>query len=345
MNTIANATQAVVANATETTPVSVMGTVQDAAGTLSSVVTNFATTHQDGIDALLIVGGVIVALCGRVILRPVVFLLGFSPTFALFAAIGLSIVTDTLKMTTRTFETIALGGAFILAVIVGMIMLKVLFRVAVFAICASMGGVLVLNLSLYFPTQATFELIRDTIAVIVAILTGMLSTYARETAVIFGTSFDGAALATYAVAGFLGHRPILFNIDEAPKQPHAWKVFYATFLMCLALFSVLMQLRLAAAEDSGTRAARLYETLKGENSRRDMMDIEGGGAGGQLLDTDPPKSPRFSNEDDSGFGTGGYGTMDNEYSVVSHLGAPPLGAPVLGAVDSSTPQQRMNVVP
>ncbi len=330
MNALANATQAAVANATDTAPVSVMGTVSGAAGTLSSLVTKFASDHRKGIDALLIVGGMIVALCGRVILRPVVFLLGFSPTLALFASVGLSIVADSVKVRTGTYEAIALGVAFVLALLVGLVMLKVLFRVAVFAICASMGVVLVLNLSLYFPSHSYNELIRDAIAGVVAILTGMLSTYACETTVIFGTSFDGAALVTFALAGFMGHRPALIDLKNAPEEPHAWMVFYATFLMCLALFSVFMQLRLAAAEDSGTRAARLYETLKGE-SHRNNPDLEAG----QLLD-DPPKSPPFSNEDDSGFGTGGYGAMDNEYSVVSHLGAPPLEAP---------PQQRMNVVP
>jgi len=141
----------------------ILGTITDAAGALPDVVGSFASTHRDGIEALCIVVGLVVALCGRLILRPVVFLLGFLPTFALFSSIGLSLITDVNPEKLSAYEMVALVSSCVLAILVGWVTLKMLFRVAVFGICSIMGGFMVLILSLYFPPPISdnAQLFRD----------------------------------------------------------------------------------------------------------------------------------------------------------------------------------------
>ncbi len=315
----------------------VVDTVRNAAVALSTIVGKFASTHHDGILALCIFVGLIIAFCGRVILRPTVFLLGFSPTFALFASIGLALVQDSKPARTSLVEALAVLLAVVLGVLVGFIMLKVLFRFAIILICAGLGVVLVLDLNLFVTANALShngQVLRDLLVIIAAILAGTASIKFPETSIVLGTAFDGAGLAVYALAKFLGHRPNVFAASLLPPDVtdvpvwEAWKIFYACLVIALGLFAAGMQHRLARAETIAdkTRLAAAYEPVP---------DVEEGGSAYHGGSPEPPGTPRsFAKEDDT---FGNYGAMEHEYSVVSNLGAPPLAAGENADVKHATP--------
>lgn len=300
---------------------SVWDTVAGATGALSDVTSKFADTHHDGIAAASIVAGLTVAFCGRVILRPIVFLLGFVPTLALFTSVGLALAQDSDPKQVSTFEALALAVAVTLALLVGVLMLKVLFRVAVFLICAAFGALLVMELNLFIVAtemSRTADIIRDMLAITAGILAGIASVYRRETCIMFGTAFDGTAVAVYALAGFMGNRPnvigpVILAADTAVL--HTWKLFYASLVVGLSLFASLMQFRLLRAEE---RADVAEAALKRPNGFQVIPDIEHG----MISEIEPPKSPPSFSNDDDGFGN--YGALEHEYSVVTNLGAPPL---------------------
>lgn len=316
---------------------SVWDTVSDAVGALTNVTGTFAETHGDGIAASCIVAGLIVAFCGRVILRPVVFLTGFVPTAALFSSVGIALAKDGDPNNVSAFEAAALALAFILACCAGLLMLKVLFRVAVFAICGACGAILVFELNLFIVSAEMSryaEVIRDMLAITAAILVGIASVYRRETSILIGTAFDGTAVAVYALAGFMKNRPNIVGstilVENTPKA-HAYKIFYASLAIGLSTFAALMQFRLAFAEG---RVDNFLEALKRPNGYAAVPDVEQG----INSEAEPPKSPPSYSNEENGFGD--YGTMEHEYSVVSNLGAPPLGGTEPADQKPTTPMLR-----
>lgn len=315
----------------------VVDTVHDGFVAVTSALDKFASTHHDGIIALSIFAGLIIAFCGRVILRPTVFLLGFAPTFAVFASIGLALVEDTRPKHTSLLEGFVVFLAVLFGAVVGLVMVKVLFSVATIIICAGLGVVLVLDLNLFLTPSILSQngqVLRDLAVIVAAILAGTASVKFPETSVVFGTAFDGTAIAVYGLAKFMGHRPLVFDTDLLPKDAgdvaiwEAWKMFYASLVLGLGIFAAGMQLRLAQAE----ARASIPPPITGY---RPVADVESGVADndGNFPSPEPPRTPvSFTNDDDA---FGNYGTMEHEYSVVSNLGAPPLASNTDGNTGNS----------
>lgn len=306
----------------------VVDTVQSGLIAGSTSLSEFSRTHHDGIIALSIFAGLLIAFCGRVILRPTVFLLGFAPTFSVFATIGLALVEDTRPQHTPLLEGFVVCLALLLGCIVGLVLVRALFSVATIVICAGLGVVLALDLCLLampvrLPPNA--QVLRDLTVILAAVLAGTASVKFPETSVIFGTAFDGTAIAVFCLAKFMGHRPLVFASGLLPADAadvavwQSWKVFYAGLVLGLGAFAAGMQLRLARAEARADRQPVIA-------GYRPVADIESGVADNDanLPSPEPPRTPvSFSNEEDA---FANYGAMEHEYSVVSNLGAPPLAS-------------------
>lgn len=296
-----------------------------------SVVTNFNKEHHAGLEALCIVVGLVVAFCGRVILRPVVFMGGFLPFFGLCWSAGHSLFNDNDPDVFSQTEIYVMVAALIAGLILGFGILKVFFNGAVVLICGTMGGVLVLVASLYLP-RLPYENAETVLAL--AGLCGFcvcagLALCHRETMAIFGTAFDGTALATYFLADFMGKQPKFLPSEDDQGLSHAWRAFYATFVIGLGLFASLMQLRLYGAEQTAaTLRLRKQEELAINRQETQPLitrpeDVEMGGG--------DVKSPPHSHDDDYDY--------DSMYQTGNHLGTKPLPpsgySPFDGPADSN----------
>lgn len=299
------------------------------AGALSSTLLGYVQTHQEAVHVLLIVIGLIIAFTGRTILMPTVFLLGFLPTAATFAYVFFAFVADLGTQHKSFLNGLAMLASVVLGLLVGIIMIKVLFRAAIFIICAAFGIVAVLDLSLFLPPSvfgANAELIRYCIMIIAGIVAGLCSIIGPDISIILGTSFDGTAIAVYFLASFLGHRPDVFasDVKVTPTwEDTAWKMFYAMLTLLLGTFATVMQYRLAKAEEAAEQRENEVKLARLQSHRTNggpNRDVEKG-----FTETDDLNASYAPDDTMRNLLPPTYGTMDSEYSVIGNLGAAPLG--------------------
>lgn len=308
----------------------VVDTVSGTADAFLTTLNTYAGTHHDGIIALLVFTGVIVAFSGRTLLKPTVFLLGFVPATATIAALSLAFIADQKLTSNKSlFEALVVIASILVGVLVGIIMLRLLFRIATFVLCAGFGAVLVLvtHLFLFESTgigpNALFILYSAVI--FAALVAGLFSVSYPETGIILGTSFDGAALSVFSLARFLGHRPHPFSPAPADIPTSAWwSIGYGTATLILGIFGAMTQRQVAIADEL---IAKQSETSRvGEQLPTYMLPSEEDPLIG--YPADPPKTPPFMTSGaQSPAGTSGYGAIEHEdstYSVVHNLGAAPL---------------------
>lgn len=270
-----------------------MNAVADNAGELASTVTGFVDSHQDGIVAMVLLLAVTVTLTGRLILRPTVFMIGFLPTFFLCASLGYSAFCDKADAEScrpGTAEPAFLAlVALALGVVAGIVMLRLLFALAIFAMTAASGVVLVaiIHVLLLQPDSGPAEVIMFSAAVAAGLVAGLLSLAYPEVMIIVGTSIDGAAIAIFALAHFLQNEPDVLGAVVKGKSP-IWNVAYAISTVILGTYGMLIQLRVAAADHSPP--SRSMDPLELDETR-----------------------PHLSS----------YGAVNDDYSK-NMLGAPPL---------------------
>lgn len=270
-----------------------MDTVADNAGELASTVSSFVDSHQDGIVALALLLAVAVTLTGRLMLRPTVFMIGFLPTFFFCASLGYSAFCDRSKAESCRPGTAAPAVLALVALafgaVAGIVMLRLLFALAIFAMTAASGVVLVavIHVLLLQPDSGGAEVIMFSAAIAAGLVAGLLSLAYPEVMIIVGTSIDGAAIAIFALAHFLRNEPDVLGTVMKGKSP-MWNVSYAICTVFLATYGMLIQLRVAAAERPPP--ARSMDPLE--------LDEESG--------------PHVN-----------YGAVNDEYSK-NLLGAPPL---------------------
>lgn len=268
----------------------------DNAGELASTVSSFVDSHQDGIIALVLLLAVAVTLTGRLMLRPTVFMLGFAPTFLFCASLGYSVFCDVEEAKSCAAGTpvpVALVVAsLVLGVIAGIVMLRLLFGLAIFAMTAASGVVLVaiIHVLLLQPDSGGVEVIMFAIAIAAGLLCGLLSLAYPEVMIIVGTSIDGAAVAIFALAHFLGNEPDVLGTVAKGKSPF-WNISYAIDTVILGTYGMLIQLRIAAAE------------------RTSSSSSQGSHSDGAVDESEPLLSS--------------YGAVSEDYSK-NALGAPPL---------------------
>jgi hypothetical protein len=284
-----------------------MDGVADAAGAISSSVANYADTHQDGIIALALMCGTAVVFCGRTLLRPTVFMIGFIPTVAFFASIGYSLLPES-SFTAPASSDIAhvlpvvVGIASVaLGVLAGIIVNRLLFALATFIVTAASGVVFVLiaHAFLLQPVTSSGQVILFTAAVVAALVTGMLSLIYPRIMVILGTAFDGAAIAVLSVAHFLGNGSDAFMGTATALESPWWALGCSIATVVLGSYGVMIQMRVVANESAPQRVNR------GDRDVGAYEELPADGENESLLAT--------------------YGSVDADYTKSSTLGAPPLG--------------------
>ena len=315
----------------------VADTVAAATGNLSSTLNDYASTHQDGLIALLIFGGLLIAFTGRTILKAIVFLIGFTPATAFLANAGIALVSDSNTNGTTGPVAFAIVSSIAFGILAGVVMLKVLFGIATFVICAGLGAVLVLDIHLFIiqpVTGSNAEVALEVITIFAALISGILSIVYPDMSIILGTAFDGAGLAMFSLANFLGHRPHVFGVNSTDKGSTWWTLCYASATLLLGTFATVIQHRLVTGE-------RLERQMKEDKRRRanDEFSVNGEYQSipdeetGSNFPEDEPKTPPLLEEE---YNHENYGATDNEhvYAVVNNLGAPAL--PAYAPKDSKT---------
>lgn len=230
-----------------------MDTVTDNAGELASTVTGFVDSHQDGIVALVLLLSVAVTLTGRLMLRPTVFMIGFLPTFFFCASLGYSLFCDPAEAGScrpgTAVPAVLVVVALLLGVVAGIVMLRLLFALAIFAMTAASGVVLVaiVHVLLLQPDSGGAEVIMFAAAIAAGLLAGLVSLAYPDVMIIVGTSIDGAAIAIFALAHFLGNEPDVLGTVVKGKSP-MWNFAYAVSTVLLGTYGMLIQLRIAAAD-------------------------------------------------------------------------------------------------
>lgn len=251
----------------------VVDDVIDALDNVFSTISLYSKSHQDGSTALILLFGVIIVFTGKALLRPTVFLLGFLPTSTVMSSFGIALVADITDHASSPnkfviyVDVIIIIISLILGLLVGVVMVRLLLRVTTFVICGASGAVMVALVYLFFihpPTSRNVLFVWYAVMLLAVIVTALLSVTYPDTAIILGTSFDGAALAVASMARFLGHRPTLFHPFSASPTPssappgsappsidHAdnwWAMSYAVTLLILAAFGSATQYRIVSAE-------------------------------------------------------------------------------------------------
>lgn len=352
---------------------SVVDNVANSADDVFSNISSYAKSHGDGIIALCLLVGVVIAFSGRILLRPTVFLLGFVPTATSVTAFGVAVVADhstgSAARYNPIFEALVVLFAIALGLAVGIVMVRLLFRVATFLLCGGFGAVLVLIVYMLLLQPATSRnglLVWYAAMILAGLLTALLSVRYPDTAVILGTSFDGAALAVFSVARFLGHQPHLLSAVPPGNAPlsssidHWWSIAYAVATVLLALFGALAQRRVALADhiiaERHTQRVTTHLLLPDANAapfgssgadeadgrngrarglvRRPRYLVDAGEEHRQLVTViEPPRSPSYRRSGSQSpplppHGYGATGSQDAQYSVVHNLGAEPLAPSV-----------------
>lgn len=277
----------------------VVDDIATSADNVLSNVANYAETHSEGITALLLLLGVVITFSGRILLRPTVFLLGFAPTTSSITAFGVALLADHSSGWARHYQVIFQMLVFLFALsmglLVGIVMVRLLFRVVTFLLCGGLGAVLVLifHMLILQPAGSQNALLVWYAAMILAgLITALISVGYPETTVILGTSFDGAALAVFSVARFLGHRPRLLAPTGSESaigwdaMEHWWAISYGVAAILLALFGAMAQRRVAIADAIMESASRqvvsvttpllFHEDLRGDADITDVTDAPRG---------------------------------------------------------------------
>lgn len=311
--------------------------VSSSATSFYETVSAYAYSHHDGLVALSLFAGVVVAFSGRTLLKPTVFLLGFIPSTVVLMAVGLAFVRDGNPDHTSLLEGIAIAVALLVGVLVGVVTLRLLFRIATFVLCANFGAVLVFVFHLFLLEPITDQKVLFLwifIAVIAALVAGLFSVSYPETGIILGTAFDGSALAVFSLARFLGHRPAIFQLGDADAATNFsvwWSITYGTATLLLGVFGALTQRQVAVADEIIANYTR--EKRRNANTSHDPMAqtpyVDFPEEEHQLLAlSEPPHTPLHMRSGVGSPGAGsGYGAIVDEptYSVTHNLGAVPLG--------------------
>lgn len=317
----------------------VVDSVSDSANSLLSAVNDYAASHHDGLIALALFAGVIIAFAGRTLLKPTVFLLGFVPATVTIVALGLALVEDESPEHGSLLEGIVIAVALLAGVLVGVIMLRLLFRIATFLLCAGFGAVLVLVFHLFLlepVVDKNARFILYATAIFAALMTGLFSVSYPDTGIILGTSFDGAALSVFSLSRFLGHRPnILAESVQGTDISMWWAMGYGVATLLLGMFGAVTQRQVAIADAIIAQNAEDKKKPATDHPYDPMAEspyMGMSGEGDHLLPlAEPPRTPPYMRSGVESPATSGYGAVDREdtqYSVVHNLGAAPLAPSV-----------------
>lgn len=325
----------------------VIDSVGESANAFYETLQKYADSHHDGLVALSLFAGVIIAFSGRTLLRPTVFLLGFVPATVTIIALGLAFLNDesppssddSTSTHVSIFEGIVVTVAVVCGVIVGVVMLRLLFRIATFLLCAGFGAVIVFVFHLFLlePVESPNALFMLYVAAaFAALLAGLFSVSYPDTGIILGTAFDGAALSVFSLSRFLGHRPnFLSETVKGTDISMWWAIGYGTATLLLGVFGAMTQRQVAIADEIITQNAERKRNQNGQQLQESYDPMSTSpyglppGENEHLLPyAEPPRTPQYMRSGGGSPATNSaYGAVDHEdsqYSVVRNLGAAPL---------------------
>lgn len=253
--------------------------VADSVNNLFSTILSYANSHRDGIIALLLMFGIVLSFTGKAVIRLTVFLLGFIPTTTVMTTFGVALITDLNPHSSSSkyvivAQVLVVVVSLFLGVLVGFVMVRLLFRVTTFLICGASGAIMVCIIYLLFlrPSHSRSGLfVWYAFMLLAAVIAALLSVSYPDSAVILGTSIDGAAIAVMCIAWFLGHRPTVFDPIRSSPSPipspisspipspsalpahssndELWAMVYAFSVILLAIFGAITQYRISTANE------------------------------------------------------------------------------------------------
>lgn len=350
---------------------SVLDDVSATADNFFNTLQTYSVSHRDGIIAVLLLAAAIISFAGRTLLRPTIFLMGFAPTFLTVAAFGVALAEEQASSHTpryvAIFKTVSITIAALFALLIGLLVVGLLFRVATFLLCAAFGAILVVvfNLFLLQPSISPNALLAWYTAMLLAgLLSGINSVYYPITAITLATAFDGAALAIFSLAHFLGHQPNLLNGVPNTTAEKWWSVCYASATVLLGIFGAITQTQATIVEPFSPRGRAVpTSSLSGtpEDARDEVLDatlvpqerlpfhknltspatyatnqsavppylLPPIDESARLYIPEPPQSPSYRGSTAPSPSQNDYGATeanDAQYSVMQGIGAPPLSS-------------------
>lgn len=230
------------------------------AGDLANVVYIFASNHEEGLVAAVLLVATIVTLTGRTLLKPTVFLLGFLPFFSFFASAAFyyfcaSTTTATCLNFHSPLQICAALVSFVLGIVAGVLVLQRLFPLATFFLIGVAGVILVLvaHILLLQPRPNLGDVFFYAVAVAAALIMGIMSLYNLGLMIVIGSAIDGAAIAMYALLHFFGVEPSVLGQVPGAEGSLLWTLVYGVGVIFLSCYGTFVQLRMAAADQQPER--------------------------------------------------------------------------------------------
>jgi hypothetical protein len=330
--------------------------VTGAAGDVAATVGQYASAHTDGLVALALALAMAVVFAGRTLLQPAVFLVGFLPTFVYFESIGYELLMPPLPRAVEAAgdhgglrPVLVTVAALLLGIAAGTIMLRLLVTPAVFLITAAAGVVAVIIVHhLVFEAALAGssiaggsrvvrgglgEVILVTLGIVAALIFGMMALIYPQTMVIFGTAFDGAAIAIYSLAYFLGNQHDILTVNNPSRTAESrwWVLGYTLTTVLLGTYGSIIQLRVAAADRNAARRrrgrftptdARTGMSSSSRSSSPSSLVAAAAALRSPSARKSPSATPGRSNETETLLPT--YGSIQGDFAKANGLGAPPL---------------------
>lgn len=198
----------------------------------------------------------------------------------------------------RVLPGLILLVAVVTGILAGIVVLRLMFSLANFVITASSGVVLVLivHLLLLSPTTKSGEIVLFCVCTLAGLLAGMLSLAYPRTMLIIGTAFDGAAVAIFCLAHFLGNQPDVLATIATVKSP-LWAIGYCIATIMLGTYGAIVQMR-------------VYSMLEFRQSSSGALFGDAENPGGSIDETEKLLV--------------NYGSVEDDFSKAAGLSAGPL---------------------
>lgn len=281
--------------------------VTSATGTFISDLQHVVLDHESALTAFGLACGIIICFAGRVLIRPLIFLLGSLPTTVFVAYVILAIFEPEAHVTVdfghpTTLLVIASLLGVLCGIAVGWITLRILFTLVIFMLGILFGA---LTFATIYITilRAVFKSIPDLIfygaVAMTSLVMGFFSLNYVPRMLIISTAFDGALLSSFFFGQFLGDFPNPGKLNgglETEGYIHA--AGYVVMMVVLGIFGAHNQFRVAHASGAFAEEER---KIQRENAAVDeekeplIGDVESGEKSpSPKRNSDPLNARRFT---------------------------------------------------
>ena len=306
--------------------------VANATSTLISDAQKFNANHHGALVALAMAAGIIIAVAGRLLVRPIIFLAGCLPPTAFVTYLLLALFEPELISpepgreasldfsSLSVVEVIAAVCGLACGICISLIMVRLLFSLMVFALGVVYGTLMaaMLETTLFYVLKLSVpDVVFYGIAAVISIGTGVLSLTYVPIVLMLSTGFDGAAITAYFLGQFLGGFPNPLKLNGGLTQDdYVPALGYFLCILTLGGFGAINHLRIAEA--SGLFRKDVHKESEpgavGEEEKEPLLgSIENG--------RNAPPSKQSGKSPD---GYGSSNVVKSRYSSAHAISAAPL---------------------